>query len=234
MVIYIQLKGGVMLKRLIGSILALGITFSLFSPTASATIKEEVSTDNEVYLGTYVEYEDENGDLVTEPYSLELIKELEMKDSEQDVVSPRCIACVGDFTYKTYEIYDQGITKSWSWLSNPYFIISIARGATVTNSMTVKTSITASYSGSIPYKAGVRSKLGINSSNSKSFTVKVSLSGPGKGYSSRDFYYQKGRHTHKIKTVVKTRKKNGKVINTKTHYGNVGVPAIKNYSKDRK
>lgn len=232
MVIYIQLKGGVMLKRLIGSILALGITFSLFSPTASATFKEEVSTDNEVYLGTYVEYEDENGDLVTEPYSLELIKELEMKDS--DVVSPQCIACVGDFTYKTYEIYDQGITKSWSWLSNPYFIISIARGATYTKSKTVKTSVSASYSGSIPYKAGVRSKLGINSSNSKSFTVKVSLSGPGKGYSSRDFYYQKGRHTHKIKTVVKTRKKNGKVINTKTHYGNVGVPAIKNYSKDRK
>lgn len=31
-----------MLKRLIGSILALGIAFSLFSPTASATVKEEV------------------------------------------------------------------------------------------------------------------------------------------------------------------------------------------------
>lgn len=83
-----------MLKRLIGSILALGIAFSLFSPTASATVKEEVSTDNEVYLGTYVEYKDENGNLVTEPYSSELIKELEMKDSEQDVVSPQlCCMC---------------------------------------------------------------------------------------------------------------------------------------------
>lgn len=224
-----------MIKKIFSSILVSGIIFSFFLPsTATAMNKDEVLNDNEVFLGSFVEFEDENGNLVSEPYSMELIKELEMRHSEQDIVSPMCTACVGDFTYKTYDIYDQGITKSWSWLSNPYFIISVARGATYTKSTTVKTSVTASYSGSIPNKAGVRSKLGISSSNSKSFTVKVTLSGPGKGYSSRDFYYKKGRHTHKIKTVEKVRKKGGKVISTKTHYGYVGVPAIKNYSVDRK
>lgn len=60
------------------------------------------------------------------------------------------------------------------------------------------------------------------------------MSGPESGYSSRDFYYKKGRHTHKIKTVSKLRKKGGTVISTKTHYGKVGVPAVKNYSVDTK
>ena len=39
--------------------------------------------------------------------------------------------------YDTYKVYDQGITSKWNWLSNPYFIISIAKGESYESSRTV-------------------------------------------------------------------------------------------------
>lgn len=222
------------MKKTLSIFLTLGLIFLLFTPTTSARIKEKQLPETETYLGTFVEYRDEHGNLITAPYSLDLIQEIEKQNTQQNGASLQCIACVGDFTYTTYDIYDQGIIKSWSWLSNPYFIISIARGATYTETTKISTTITASYEGDLPSKAAVNSKFGISASGTKSFSKTITLSGPESGYSSRDFYYKKGRHTHKIKTVSKLRKKGGTVISTKTHYGKVGVPAVKNYSVDTK
>jgi hypothetical protein len=242
-----------MVKKLFSSMLVLGLILSLFITMNSVEAKsvEEKLKKSEIYLGTFVEYKDENGNLVTEPYSSELIEKLEQQNTldeildeqitpdeilveqnPEDVVSPYCIACVGDFTYTTYDIYDLGITETWSWLSNPYFIISIAKGATYKESETISATISASYSGSIPSKAGVNSTFGISSSGTKSFTREITLSGPSGGFTSRDFYYQKGQHTHSVKTVEKLIKKGGTVISSENHYGEVGVPALRNYSVD--
>lgn len=36
--------------------------------------------------------------------------------------------------WDSYKVYNQGITQTWSWLSNPHFMISIARGMQYTKS----------------------------------------------------------------------------------------------------
>lgn len=138
--------------------------------------------------------------------------------------------------YDTWYVYDQGITKSWSYLSNPYFIKSIARGMTYEKTTTVSATISGTFSSDIPNASlpTVKSSFGMTSSGSKTVTEKITLSGPGAGYSSRDFYYQKGRHTHKVKIVQERRSNWDGVLWKKTFYGTVGKPAIKNYSVDRK
>lgn len=138
--------------------------------------------------------------------------------------------------YDTYKVYDQGIIKTWSYLSNPYFIRSIARGMTYQKSQTVSATVSASFSGTYPTAAesAMRKAFNLSSSGTKTVTETIQLSGPGKGYSSRDFYYKKGRHTHKVK-IVKERQSNWDgVLSTKTYYAEVGEPAIKCYSKDTK
>lgn len=138
--------------------------------------------------------------------------------------------------YDTWLVYDQGITQSWSYLSNPYFIMSIARGMTYEKSTEVSATISGTFSSEIPSASlpSVKSSFGLNSSGSKKVTQKITLSGPDAGYSSRDFYYKKGRHTHKVKIVQQHRSNWDGVLWTKTFYGNVGKPAIKHYSVDRK
>ncbi|WP_136035678.1 hypothetical protein [Bacillus salacetis] len=194
---------------------------------------EDLPVGEEVFLGEFVEFTNELGETVTEPYSPELIRELETINNQKgDQLN--CIACVGDFTYYTYKVYNQGITKSWSYLSNPYFIISIARGATYKSSIERTTTISASYSGSIPSKSAVNQTFGLTASGSKTIKFEVSLSGPSGNYNSRDFYYKKGRHTYKVKTVKSKKNKSGKVLSSSTYYGYVGKPAVKHYSVDTK
>ncbi len=140
------------------------------------------------------------------------------------------------YEYDRWYVYDQGIVKHWSYLSNPYFIRSVARGMTYEKTTEVSATISATYSSGIPSasKPSVNKSFGLTSSGSKKVTVKVTLSGPGKGYSSRDFYYKKGRHTHKVKIVREHRSNCDGVLWKKTYYGQVGKPAIKYYSVDRK
>lgn len=138
--------------------------------------------------------------------------------------------------YDLWKVYDQGITKSWSYLSNPYFIKSIARGMTYEKSKEISTTITASYDGAFPKasKSAINSAFKISGSGTKKVVEKVTLSGPGKGYSSRDFYYKKGRHTHKVKIVQEHKSNWDGLLWKKTHYASVGVPAVKTYSVDKK
>jgi|GEM_PF-1780946 len=138
--------------------------------------------------------------------------------------------------YDTYLVYDQGITQSWSWLSRPYFIMSVARGMSYESSIEVSATISGTFSSDIPSKAlpTVKSSFGFSASGSKKITEKVVLSGPNAGYSSRDFYYKQGRHTHRVKIVQERRSNWDGVLWTKTYYGSVGKPAIKHYSVDRK
>ncbi|KIL77045.1 hypothetical protein [Bacillus badius] len=138
--------------------------------------------------------------------------------------------------YDKWYVYDQGITKSWSYLSNPYFIMSIARGMSYEKSKEISATISGTFSKEIPNASlpAVKSAFNLNASGSKKVTEKIVLSGPGSGYSSRDFYYKKGRHTHKIKIVQEHRSNWDGVLWKKTFYGSVGKPAIKHYSVDRR
>ncbi|MEC1180194.1 hypothetical protein P9B03_16955 [Metasolibacillus meyeri] len=138
--------------------------------------------------------------------------------------------------YDRWYVYDQGITQSWSYLSNPYFIVSIARGMVYEKSTEVSATISGTFSSEIPNASlpAVKSSFGFNSSGSKKITHKITLSGPDAGYSSRDFYYKQGRHTHKVKIVQEHRSNWDGVLWTKTFYGSVGKPAIQHYSVDRR
>lgn len=137
--------------------------------------------------------------------------------------------------YDRWYVYDDGIVEHWSWLSNPYFIKSVARGETYEKSTEVTVSISADFDSDIPSKAMslVKSKFKISASGSKKVTEKITLSGPSGNYSSRDFYYQKGRHTHEIR-VKQKHYSNWDGLLWEKEYGTfeVGVPAIKHYSVD--
>lgn len=137
--------------------------------------------------------------------------------------------------YDTYKVYDQGITVKWNWLSNPYFIISIAKGASYESSRTVTATISGSISGNFPSgaKKSIFNAFGISASGSKTVSEKVKFSGPTGNKRTRDFYYQKGTHKHSVKVVQERRSNRDRVLWTKTYYVSVNVPAISSYSEDR-
>lgn len=140
--------------------------------------------------------------------------------------------------YDRYIVTNQGITRTWSWLSKPYFITSVARGMTKTREEKVSATIAGTISGSYPpaAKSGIRKEAGLNSSLKKTVKKTISVTGPPSNskYSSRDYYYKQGRHTYKFKVVREHRSNWDGVLWKKTYYVNVGIPAIKNYSVNTK
>lgn len=136
--------------------------------------------------------------------------------------------------YDTYKVYDYGIIKHWSWLSNDYFLMSIARGMEYSETYTLTKTIAASYSGTFPSeaKSAINSEFGIKASGSKTVSQTIKLSGPSYPYNSRDFYYNHGRHTHEVLVVQEHRSNWDGILWTKNYWIEVGVPAIKHFSKD--
>lgn len=136
--------------------------------------------------------------------------------------------------FDTYKVYDQGITSKWNWLSNPYFIISIAKGASYERSRTVTATISGKISGNFPSgaKKSIFNAFGISASGSKTISETVRFSGPSGNARTRDFYYQKGTHKHSVKVVQEHRSNWDGVLWTKTYYVSVNVPAIRSYSED--
>lgn len=133
-------------------------------------------------------------------------------------------------TYRYYT-YDEGIVKSWSYLSKPYFIKSVARGETTEETRDVNANIGQKFAGlKGRFLKSAETTYGI----SIRLTTKVAFTGPDKGYRSRDFYYKKGRHKHKVRVekVLKRSGFKGKLIEKK--YGYVERGAVKHYSIDRK
>ena len=136
--------------------------------------------------------------------------------------------------YDTYKVYDQGITVKWNWLSNPYFIISVAKGASYESSRTVTATISGSISGNFPSgaKQSIFNAFGISASGSKTVSEKVKFNGPTDNKRTRDFYYQKGTHKHSVKVVQEHRSNWDRVLWTKIYYVSVNVPAIRHYCED--
>lgn len=140
------------------------------------------------------------------------------------------------YEYTNYKVYDQGITSSWSYRSNPYFVISIAKGQSISGTKTVSGTLSATVGGDYPSaaKSNIFKNFGISASGSKTMSTTILYSGPGEDSNarSRDFYYQLGRHTHKVKIVEEKGNNWDGVTSTKEYSATVGNPAIKNYSQD--
>lgn len=177
-------------------------------------------------LGEYIEYTDVNGNVIVEEYTEELQKQMnKARNAYRETV--------------TYKVYDNGITSHWSYLSNPYHIVTIAKGMTYERSRTITTSITGTISSSLSSESAMKKAVAkafqMNTSFSKSLTEKVTLSGPSGKASSRSFYYKQGRHTHSVKVVRTVTGNQGMgVLSKKTYTGSVGVPALYTYSVDNK
>jgi len=98
----------------------------------------------------------------------------------------------------------------------------------------VTATIEASYSGSYPSEAesAINGEFGISASGSKTVRETITFSGPEPPYASRDFYYQKGRHTNDITIIQEHRSNWDGVLWTDSFSAEVGVPAIKTFSED--
>lgn len=136
--------------------------------------------------------------------------------------------------YDTYKVYDQGITRSWNRLSNPFFIISIAKGASYESSRIITATISGNISGNYPSGAekSIYNAFGLSASGSKTVSETIRFSGPEGSARTRDFYYQKGTHEHSVKVVQEHRSNWDGLQWTKTYYVKVDVPAIRCYSED--
>lgn len=176
---------------------------------------EEVLYDEPLYMGTSEYYPE--GDV----------------RGNVEVIEPDCIAC--GTPHYVYTIYDMGITQTWTWLSNPYFVRSVARGESYTESQEVSASVTATFDGTwnTGQKQALAGKWGLSSTYSKKVTKTINFSGPADGYSSRSFYYKKGLHKHKLKIVEKFYD-SGVLKSTKEYYKYANEPAIYSYSQDYK
>ncbi|MGG0667226.1 hypothetical protein ABE073_01620 [Lederbergia citrisecunda] len=215
------------IAKLLTSSVAVFTLFLLASIAASAASVELTDVDTlEGY--EYVE--------LSEP-------RLEMYDGKTEVLlgylQPINTSADGSSTmdyreYDTWKVYDQGIIQSWSYLSNPYFIKSIARGMVYEKTTEVSATISATYEGSYPSaaKSAINAAFKLSGSGTKKVTEKVTFSGPDAGYNSRDFYYQHGRHTNQIRIVQEHRSNWDGILWTKTYYGTVGDPKIRTFSQD--
>lgn len=137
--------------------------------------------------------------------------------------------------YDTYQMYDQGIVQKWNWKSNPYFIVSVAKGASYQDSMVVTATVRGSVSGNFPSKAKlpIFKAFGMDISGDKSIISKIICpSGPESNKRTRNYYYKKATHKHLIKIVQKHKRIWDGVLWTKTHYAYMNEPAIYNYSED--
>lgn len=153
-----------------------------------------------------------------------------------DIADENDIALMDNYReYDTFKVYNQGITKTWNWLSNPYFIISIAKGASYQGSRTVSATISGSINGNVPSKAKnpIFQAFGISASGTKTISEEVKFSGPSGKARTRNFYYKRGTHRHAVKIVQEHRSNWDGLLWTKTYYGSVDVPAILSYSVDR-
>lgn len=136
--------------------------------------------------------------------------------------------------YDSFDVYDEGIISKWNWLSRPYFIISIAKGAKKKKSKEVKVTISCSISGNFPSEAtnSIFATFGISASGSKTISETVEFYGPEGNARTRDYYYQEGTHKHLVKVVQEHKSNWDGVLWTKTYYVYVDEPAIRCYSED--
>lgn len=204
-------------KKMFATVLAMMLITTMVVPTS--VFAQEKTNDVNVRQGELFEY---NG--VDEVY----LGAFDSADAEPTLLRDNYRE------YDTYKVYNQGITQKWNWLSNPYFIISIAKGASYEKSRTVTATISGNISGNFPSgaKKSIFNAFGISASGSKTVYETVYFSGPTGSARTRDFYYQKGTHKYSVKVVQEHRSNWDGVLWTKTYYVSVDVPDIRNYSED--
>lgn len=144
------------------------------------------------------------------------------------------------YEYTTWSVIDNGIVQSWVFMSNPYFVKSIARGEVYEESVDKDVSIAA--------KAGVNIPIGsqsiVNETLEGEFslgltgkyykTITIRLSGPtDAAYNTRTFYYKLGYHKHNITIIEKLYSNWDGLLKETEHTNCYGYePAVQSYSED--
>lgn len=143
--------------------------------------------------------------------------------------------------YTSWTVVDNGIVSSWVFMSNPYFVKSVARGETYEE--TFEKTVTVATKAGINIPSGSQSavnkalkgsfSLGLTGSYSKKITIV--LRGPDEetNCNTRTFYYRLGYHKHNI-TIIEEVHSNWDGIISRTEYNNCYgyEPAVQSYSKD--
>lgn len=136
-----------------------------------------------------------------------------------------------------YIVTEVAETESRVWIGSSYFIASIAKGMTYTETEQVSATLTAIMQTSVSSGAmtKIRSFYGLTSTNSKTVTKTVELKGPPEGsiYNSRSYYYRPIRNRRKVKIVANYRSNWDGIISTTISYAYIDVPAIETWSVDR-
>ena len=141
--------------------------------------------------------------------------------------------------WKEYEIIDYGIVDDWMYMSNPYFITSVAKGEIVEGSVEKKVSMSARSGINIPagsqnaLNKALRGEFSLTGSGSYTTTISIRLSGPEDGMNTRSFYYRTGYHKHNI-TIVEKYYSNWDGLMSEEEYDNCYgyEPAVQYYSED--
>ncbi|MTI71421.1 MAG: hypothetical protein FH751_14340 [Firmicutes bacterium] len=184
----------------------------------------------------FVKYQ-EPVDFLYDGKTVKLLGYYEINNLEKEITNSKEYTLYGRayYEYDRWYVYDHGIVDTWSWLSKPYFVKSIARGETYTKEEDVQVTIKASVSGDYPSesKSAIISAFDFESDFTKTIKETIELSGPDEGYNTRDFYYKKGTHKHKISIVQEHYSNWDGFLYDKDH-GDFYVqePAIKSYSVD--
>lgn len=136
-----------------------------------------------------------------------------------------------------YIVTEVGETASRVWLGSTYYIASIAKGMTYTESQEVSSTVTAVMQTTV--SSGAMSKIrllyGLSSTNTKTVRTTVELTGPESWspYNTRVYYYRPIRNRRKVKIVTNYRSNWDGIISTTISYAYIDVPAIETWSVGR-
>lgn len=117
----------------------------------------------------------------------------------------------------TYKIYDYGVIEAFVNMSNPYFVASVAGGATVTQTWSKTFTIATKFSSDIPTSArnmvakALKGEFSYNTQYTYKFERK--LSGPPSGVGSLYYWYKLGYHKHSI-VITTERRYQGTLISS--------------------
>lgn len=141
--------------------------------------------------------------------------------------------------WKEYEIIDYGIVSKWLYKSNPYFVVSVAKGEVFER--TIQKQVTISTKAGINVPAGsqraiyqaLEGSFSLGASGSYTGTITIQLTGPDDGNNTRSFYYRKAYHKHQITVIEQLYSNWDGLISEKEYDDCYGFePVTQSYSED--
>lgn len=140
-----------------------------------------------------------------------------------------------------YTVYDYGITEKYADMSLPYFITSVAKGESVSESKTASVSFTlnAKLDSEFPTAAGttifkaLKGTFELKGTATYTTTITVTRTGPtDPGTNCRTFYYEKGFNKHSIEVREQLYNDYTGIYATNWYEGIGYEPVCRSFSED--